>query len=302
MKLSICIPIYNFDVRQLVGDLLMQISELAYHIEIILIDDGSKEEFIILNKQIEYKVTQFVYLSENVGRSKVRNLFLNYATGDYFLFLDCDGKVISDHFIKAYIESIIKVSPDVIYGGRIVSQTQVSADYLLRWNFSQQRENLPVKKRLFAPYLCFQTNNFVVKKSIFEQFQFNEKLNQYGYEDLLFAMDLKQAQVPIFHIDNPILNDDVETNSVFIDKSRQAAESLALILQDPENKEKLKNLKLAKAYFHLQKYHLSFFYDVFFRVSQSFILKKLKSGNSSLRLLDLYKLGHLIKSVRNQSK
>lgn len=298
MKLSICIPIYNFDVRQLVGDLAHQMSNLPYEIEIVLIDDGSTNDFNILNQQIESKVAQFVFLPKNIGRSKIRNLFLEYVAGDYLLFLDCDGKLLTDDFLKSYIESIIKVNPDVIYGGRVVAKEKPSDDYLLRWNFSQQRENLPLKKRLFVPYLSFQTNNFVVKKSIFEQFQFNENLNQYGYEDLLFAMDLKQAHVPIFHLDNPILNDDVETNVIFIEKSRQAAESLSKILSDKNSSFKVNDLKLSRAYLFLKKYKLIFIFRLFFNMMQGLIVKQLKRGDVSLRYLDIFKLGTLINSLR----
>lgn len=298
MKLSICIPVYNFDVRQLVSDLLAQVSCLSYDIEVILIDDGSTKYFNSLNQQIESKVTQFVFLPKNIGRSKIRNLFLEYTTGDYLLFLDCDGKLIDDNFIKNYVDSIVNVNPDVIYGGRIVSKEKPSDDYLLRWNFSQQRENLPLKKRLFVPYMSFQTNNFVVRKSVFEQFQFNENISQYGYEDLLFAMDLKHAQIPIFHIDNPILNDDVETNAIFIEKSKQAAESLSKILSDKKSAFKVKDLKLSKAYLLLKKYRMVFAFKLFFSIVQSFILKQLKKGDISLRYLDVYKLGTLVKSLR----
>ncbi len=69
MKLSICIPVYNFDVRGLVFDLKREIENHRMNAEIILIDDASKESFNTLNREIKDKVSRFVFLSENLGRS-----------------------------------------------------------------------------------------------------------------------------------------------------------------------------------------------------------------------------------------
>lgn len=298
MKLSICIPVYNFDVRNLVRDLLKQIKTASINAEIILIDDGSCKEFCDKTQELTSEVDQIIFLNQNIGRSKIRNLFLKYITGDYLLFLDCDGKIVRENFIEAYISAINKVNPDVIYGGRIVAENRPTKDYMLRWNFAQQRENLNLKQRLNIPYRSFQTNNFVIKKEVFEKFQFNENLNQYGYEDLLFAMDLKQEKFPIFHIDNPIFNDDVEPNDVFLKKAKESAESLAIILKNPENAEKVKDLKLAKAYTFLRKNHLTFPYRIIFKLNEKLVQKKLLSGDVNLRFLDFYKLGKLVQNMR----
>jgi len=46
----------------------------------------------------------YIQLDNNIGRAKIRNLFLKYAKYDYLLFLDCDTFIISDDFVaKIYI-------------------------------------------------------------------------------------------------------------------------------------------------------------------------------------------------------
>ncbi|WP_435525706.1 hypothetical protein [Chryseobacterium indoltheticum] len=45
MKISVCIPVYNFDVRELVYDLKKEIENQNIDAEIILIDDASEESF-----------------------------------------------------------------------------------------------------------------------------------------------------------------------------------------------------------------------------------------------------------------
>ena len=294
MKLSICIPVFNFDVNDLVNDLQSQINSENLDAEIILIDDASNQEFISINENIQAKVSQFIFLDKNIGRSKIRNLFLKYVQSEYLLFLDCDGKIISKTFLKNYIDFIKTKNPDVIFGGRKVSEEKPDSEYGLRWKFATERENLPVSQRLKAPYLDFQTNNFVVKKSVLEIVPFNEGIMQYGYEDLVFSKDLQDHQIKIDHIDNAIFNNDVETNVVFLSKADQSAKSLAQLIKNDNNFQRVSQIRLAKAYLILKKTGGIFIYNLIYKWSKSYITKKLLGGNASLKALDFYKLGQLI--------
>lgn len=294
MKLSICIPVYNFDVNDLVNDLQNQIISNKLDAEIILIDDASKTEFINKNKNLEKSVSQFIFLDKNIGRSKIRNLFIYYSQSEYLLFLDCDGKIISQNFLKNYVDFINTKNPDVVFGGRKVSDVKPSAEYGLRWKFAVERENLPLKQRLKSPYLDFQTNNFIVRKSVLEKNPFNETITQYGYEDLIFAKDLFKNKVFIDHIDNPIFNNDVETNEVFLAKADQSAKSLSQLIKSDKDVERISKIKLAKAYSRLKKTGGIFLYRLIYKLSKPYLQKKLLGGNASLKALDFYKLGQLI--------
>ncbi len=204
---------------ELVFELKREIKEHTINAEIILIDDASNDHFKTINNEIISEVNNFIFLEKNIGRSKIRNLFLDYAKGDYLLFLDCDGKLSTLIFL-VFILNILRIIPktDVFYGGRIVAKTLLNKKYILRWKFATERENLPVFKRREKPYLSFQTNNFIIKKEIFAKVQFDPEFENYGYEDLLFAMDLKSENVTIDHIDNPIFNNDLETNEAYLKK------------------------------------------------------------------------------------
>ena len=294
MKLSICIPVFNFDVSELISDLQSQINSEKLDAEIILIDDASDHEFVNINKSLQAKVSQSIFLDKNIGRSKIRNLFLKYSNSEYLLFLDCDGKVINENFLKTYFHFINKQNPDVIFGGRKVSEIEPDLEYGLRWKFATERENLPVSQRLKAPYLDFQTNNFVVKKSVLEKVPFNEGITQYGYEDLVFSKDLQDHQIKIDHIDNPIFNNDVESNILFLSKADQSAKSLAQLMRSDKNFERVSQIRLAKAYLLMKKTGIIFIYKLIYKLSKSRIEKKLLTGKASLKVLDFYKLGQLI--------
>jgi glycosyltransferase involved in cell wall biosynthesis len=299
MKISVCIPVYNFDVRKLVYDLKKEIENHEIDAEIILIDDASSENFRQINNELQDRVDQFILLEKNIGRSRIRNLFLDFTQGDYLLFLDCDGKMISPNFLKNYIDFLDTNSNiSVVYGGRKVSDLPPSEKHILRWKFAIERENLPLEKRKAKPYLSFQTNNFLIKKTVFEKFKFNANLHKYGYEDLIFSMDLKSAKIAVMHIDNLLYNDDVEVGNVYLRKVEESVESLLLMLNNKNLNAKLSEIKLVKAYESVNKKGLKFPVLILFYFFEKFLKKNLLSVNPNLKYLDLYKLGLMLRKSK----
>ncbi|MBO9692563.1 glycosyltransferase [Chryseobacterium sp.] len=299
MKLSICIPIYNFDVRELVFDLKKEIDNREIDAEIILIDDASTGKYKQINKELQNVTRQFIFLEKNIGRSRIRNLFLQYALGEYLLFLDCDGKITEKNFLKNYT-LFIQERPNVqiIYGGRKVLDSASDADHYLRWKFAVERENLPVELRREKSYLSFQTNNFVIRKDILERVGFNPEFQKYGYEDLLFAMDLKAEHIKINHIDNPILNNDLESNVVYLEKVEESVVSLSHMLKDETLSSKLSEIKLVRIYNMLRNTPFKAILELVFSMKEESIKRRLSKDKVSLRYLDIYKLGLLFRQMK----
>ncbi|WP_143882942.1 glycosyltransferase family 2 protein [Chryseobacterium binzhouense] len=297
MKISVCIPVYNFDVRELITDLKNQIEKDVLNAEIILIDDASDSKFKQINQEISKICDQVIFLEKNIGRSKIRNLFLQYAKGDYLLFLDCDGKLISENFMNNYFVFLdLKPNLSIVYGGRTAISNPISPEYILRWKFASERENLSLIEREKKPYLSFQTNNFLISRKIFKQVQFNTSLNKYGYEDLIFAMDLKSLQISVDHIENPVLNDDIESNKIYLKKVEESIENLAILLKDKTLNSKLSEIKIVKAYqiistISILKFAISKILNTF----ENSFKRNLLSSHPNLRILDFYKLGLLLR-------
>ena len=86
MRLSIIIPYYNTRVYT---DELLRIlkKQITQDVEVILIDDGSNEEY-----RPKYEWLNVIRTNNN-GQAKARNLGLNRATGDYIQFIDSDDLV-----------------------------------------------------------------------------------------------------------------------------------------------------------------------------------------------------------------
>ena len=289
MKLSVCIPVYNFDVQELVNSLKKEIIKAQLNAEIILIDDASTKDFVSVNEPLIKIANQFIFLEKNIGRSAIRNLFLKYASGDFLLFLDCDAKIISENFLQNYLQFIEKnKDTKVIFGGFEVEQGTLT----LRKKYSLEREIIPLEKRKKAPYSSFRGINFLVKKEILQQFSFDENLKNYGYEDLIFSKKLEQNKVFIHQIENPVLHSDEETTDIFLSKTKIAIQNLRKIHKN--NPDFVEDMKLIKVYQKIKDKRLLSVYKNFFKISKSFLINKLYQENPNLRYFDLYKLGLLI--------
>jgi len=87
VKLSILIPVYNYDVRDLVHKLHDQLIELDTPVEILCYDDASTDEsYKVTNREIN-KLSVVIYkeLPANIGRAAIRNKLANEANYNYYL-------------------------------------------------------------------------------------------------------------------------------------------------------------------------------------------------------------------------
>ncbi|HKK81403.1 MAG TPA: glycosyltransferase, partial [Prolixibacteraceae bacterium] len=194
--LSICIPIYNYDVTALVQELKKQVEEHSLECEIILADDASDDvELKRKNTSIVSMCgAKFIALEKNIGRSAIRNLLALNASGDSILFLDCDTVPVRNDFLQKYYHVM---NDDVVVGGIAYRDALDDQSAMLRWTYGHKRESKTADERLKMPYASFMTGNFMIKKTVFKQFTFDENITQYGHEDTLFGIQLKQHRIEI---------------------------------------------------------------------------------------------------------
>lgn len=291
MKLSVCIPVYNFDIRELVYSLHKQISEQNLPAEIIIIDDASDNEFKTLNSEIQNITSQFIQLEKNIGRSKIRNLFLQFSKGEYLLFLDCDAQIIADDFLKIYLKTI-QENPnlEVIYGSfRVLPQFSKT----LRNRYSAAREIFLEESS--KDFSVFKTVNFVIKKSVFETFNFNENLNKYGYEDYLFSQLLEDKKIRFTAIQNPVFHYDNTSNQVFLEKIKISLQSLLQLSKDRNTLSYIQKTKIYKTASFIKQFRLTKPFLAIFSLLEKKIEENLLSEHPSIQLLDVYKLGHFLR-------
>ena len=292
--LSVCIPIYNFDVRPLITSLGKEIVQLSDYVELILIDDASSDYYKRINEK-DCQKHQYIKLSKNIGRSRIRNLFLDYVSYENLLFLDCDSLIIKNSFIVNYIKRLQQYQDQVICGGRVYSSHRPEKNKWLRWKYGVKRESQTAEERKREPNRSFMTNNFVIKKSLLQEIKFDERLANYGHEDTLFGFELWKNKIQISHIENPIENGDIEDNEVFLHKTEEGVRNLALIYKYMNDDPQLVDMvQLLRVYDKLHHYHLTNIVRWFYLIFIKPLKKSLINGPISIKAFNFYKLGLFI--------
>lgn len=295
MMLSICIPTYNCNVVKLVADLSQQCQKAAIDFEILVLEDGSDKEFADENNAIEnLKGARHIVSKENFGRSTTRNRLADTAQYEKLIFIDCDSAIPDTLYINRYLENR---NCEVVCGGTTYNELQYSPEISLRYTFGTKVEKTPATKRNQAPYSAFTTNNLMVSKKIFEKIRFCEALKKYGHEDSLFGFELQENNIPILHIDNPVIHTGIETNEKFLAKTRAGIENLIAIRQiDGISPKFFSHIRLCRHYVKLKKLHLLWMVKLTFKLfCKSLERHLLTSRHPKLMFFNLYKIGYLCK-------
>ncbi len=297
--ISICIPIYNFNVSPLLDELSMQMEKAEASVELILIDDCSSSEYKERNKSVCNK-HRYIELEENIGRAKIRNLFLDHAQYDHLLFLDCDSSIPNKTFLSNYLKAIKKGESSIICGGRIYDSAKPDSNKLLRWKYGIEKESLSYEERMQQPNKSFMTNNFLISKTLLQEIKFDERLSEYGHEDTLFGFELKKRGIEINHIENPVLNGHLENNAEYLKKTEKSIHNLIAILDyvnyDPDF---IQDVSLLNFYSNPSTKKLIPFIKIFFPFLKPFIKFFLINGFISIRLFSFYKFGILIQEMKS---
>ena len=292
-SLTVCVPIYNFSVIDLAESLQKEIKENNFPVDLLFIDDCSAPNTQKEHQQYFNNSKNYIELAQNIGRAKIRNLFLQYTTTPYLLFLDGDSKITTPNFLQTYLQQI-KNEPTVVCGGRTYPKQCSSKQQKLSWKYGVLKESKTAKQRQQNPNKSFMTNNFLVRRTVLETIPFDERLSTYGHEDTLFGYQLYKQKIQIKHIENPVLNGDIETNKEFLHKTQQGLLNLIKITSytEPDFTEFVSLLK-----FHnkLCKYKLTALVHFLYKTTSPTIKKMLTSGYINLPLFDFYKIGFFIK-------
>ncbi|MDF1696443.1 MAG: glycosyltransferase [Saprospiraceae bacterium] len=284
--LSILIPVYNQNVVQLVNDIKDQCESLDIQYQIMVFDDLSNENIRQQNKSLGHEFgVNYLELSENLGRAKIRNRLARMARFKHLLFLDGDSGIVRKNFVQSYIDQIEHA--EIVYGGRVYqSQKPIDSELVLHWKYGRTREALPLKKRLLDPYLNFQSNNFMITAWLFSKLKFDESVEGYGYEDLLFAQKIKHMGGGILHIDNPVEHQGLEEATQFIKKTKNAVKNLVKLNQAG----KLEDVRLTKFYKKVSRQGMKNILVSYFKSNEAKILKGLSSKKPSIWKFNLMKL------------
>ncbi|TGE24863.1 glycosyltransferase [Hymenobacter aquaticus] len=292
--LSVLIPVYNRDVTPLVCTLLEQLPDWGGPVEIVCLDDASAPEFQELNRLLRvWPAVRYQELPRNVGRSAIRNQLAASAHYPWLLLLDNDSLLPDDQFLARYAQA--RALAPVLIGGTTYDPAPPAETALrLRWKYGRQREARRAKDRQREPYAQLTLNNMLIQAEVFRRFGLDEQLTRYGHEDTKFGWLLRQAQVPVRHLDNPVLHDGLEPAAVFLEKSHEAVRNLALLYRREKLGAETRLLRLA---LQVRKTRFCKFLQAVVVLVQPALRRNLLSASPNLRKFDLLKLYWLLQEL-----
>lgn len=293
MKLSVLIPTHNYKCYTLVSDLRAQLEQSGVDYEIIVAEDGSKDQVsIISNHRIdELSHCRHIIRRENVGRARVRNMLAEEAKGEWLLFMDSDGRVVRDDFIEKYIGAMNEQT-DLVLGGWTQPSECPEPNKMLRWKYEQRYLDA-----MQLEHAHFRSFCFMVRRSAFMEVRFREAYTAYGWEDNRFGMDMKEHGYRFAYIDNPLMNIDIENNELFLAKTEEAMRTLKQFRH--ELNDEVAVLNIAN---RLERLHLSCLAKIGFTILRPLLRRNLLSKNPSMTLFAAYKLGYFLTTPQGKTK
>lgn len=306
IDLSILLPSYNNVCVSLVQALQCQADALrgkldkTFRYEIIVADDGSTDAACIdANRVIgDMLHCRYLRMEHNVGRAQIRNVLISESCGDYVLLIDSDLFLCDDNYLYRYATS----TADVVYGGTriggeglVMVDNEANTEHLkgnLRYIYEKKAE--PSHRAVFRqlrPNQEISVCNLYARRDIMEAHPFDSRFKAYGYEDVLFGKRLAESGIEVTHIDNPVLINEFEPNSVFVKKTEEAILTLCRFEQDLEG---YSNLKTKVAVLG-RCIPLSLF-RLWHRIMKNKEKRNLTGPKPSLMLFKLYKLGFFLEN------
>mgnify|MGYP001056768416 FL=1 len=306
IDMSILLPSYNnvcvslVQVLQCQADALRGKLDKPFRYEIIVADDGSTDAACIdANRVIgDMLHCRYLRMEQNVGRAQIRNVLISESRGDYVLLIDSDLFLCDDNYLYKYATS----TADVVYGG-----TRIGGEGLAMVDNEANTENLKGNLRYIyekkaepshrAAFRQLRPNqeisvcNLYARRDIMEAHPFDSRFKAYGYEDVLFGKRLAESGIEVTHIDNPVLINEFEPNSVFVKKTEEAILTLCRFEQDLEGYSNLKTKVTT-----LGRYIPLSLFRLWHRIMKNKEKRNLTGSKPSLLLFKLYKLGFFLEN------
>lgn len=306
IDLSILLPSYNnvcvslVQVLQRQADALRGKLDKPFRYEIIVADDGSTDAACIdANRVIgDMLHCRYLRMEQNVGRAQIRNVLISESRGDYVLLIDSDLFLCDDNYLYKYATS----TADVVYGGTriggegfaMVDNEANTANLKGNLRYIYEKKAEPSHRAAFRqlrPNQEISVCNLYARRDIMEAHPFDSRFKAYGYEDVLFGKRLAESGIEVTHIDNPVLINEFEPNSVFVKKTEEAILTLCRFEQDLEGYSNLKTKVTT-----LGRYIPLSLFRLWHRIMKNKEKRNLTGSKPSLLLFKLYKLGFFLEN------
>lgn len=195
---SLIIPVYN--VRDYLRKCLDSVAAQTYKdLEVIIVNDGATDDSLEIALQYTAKYPHFrCYTIENRGLGGARNYGMEYATGDYILFLDSDD-YIAENCVEILVAAAEKNGSDVVACNCYDVREDGSVLLAYRNVYQNATTNLLQEPELLFNRICACFKLF--KKKLLNGFSF---VSRVWYEDLRLIPKLYLRAETITYVEDSL--------------------------------------------------------------------------------------------------
>lgn len=198
--ISIVVPVYNAE-KYLFRCIKSILNQTYKNLEIILVDDGSTDNSLIICKEFSNKDKRIkIVHQENKGASVARNNGVALSTGDYIGFVDSD-----DYIEKEMYEKLIMVLGKES-GDQVISQIGIANEY---YDGTREENDNMIPNQPSELYDDFIINLLLQKRSssvctklfpanVFDKHRFKEGIYN---EDALFIYSCRDQIKEVRYVD-----------------------------------------------------------------------------------------------------
>ncbi|OUP49749.1 glycosyltransferase [Lachnoclostridium sp. An181] len=238
IKVSLIVPVYNAQ-EYLSETLECIVNQTLKEIEIILVDDGSKDNSGKICDEYSKKDQRIrVFHQENHGMCASRNFGISIAEGEYIAFADNDDLLDKD-FLKDNYELAVKTNADLVKFGRKTIYINEKGEK--RGEETRKFEKIiidrnHIKKKYFEIQKTGALNGVwdgLYKKKMLQEcgIKFHEEF-RYGFEDALFCREIMpyvnkivfNDKVYYYHYIRETYSASAKFNDSALDKYKNACE------------------------------------------------------------------------------
>lgn len=220
-KISVIMPIYNA-AAYLDECIQSLINQTLQDIEIILIDDGSKDDSLEICKKYAMNDSRIiVFERENVGQGIERNFGLKEATGEFVAFIDADDRYELSMLEKMY-NCAKKYNADMVSCGHqdFDESGIITVHCQDKKIIDNEEEKIALMKDLISYkdkegyYGCIAVWDSIFSKQIIEKFCIEFMSERIVYsEDLLFKLSFLERASKVIILDDVLYDYRVSTKS-----------------------------------------------------------------------------------------
>lgn len=156
--------------------------------EIIVVDDGSSDDTLLILKEIRRKDERVKIISngKNLGFAKSLNIGVKAASGKYIARLDDDDIWIDKDKTKKQVEFLEKNKEYILVGGGVIVKKESDGEEVARYLFPEKDEKI---RMFLLSHNLFLHSGVVFPKSVFDKVGgYDEKFGFFADADLWLKM------------------------------------------------------------------------------------------------------------------